>query len=278
MRPGLYIVATPIGNLEDISIRAKETLKNVEIIVCENPKHSLRLFAKLGIKKKLYSLHDHNENKIIQQIEKLADNKSIALISDAGSPLISDPGYKLVRFYIENNYSLTTIPGPSSLVASLQISGMAPNAFNFYGFPPKGKSKFVEFIKNLKEESQTSIFFISSHKLPLCLKTIQDFLGDRSISVCKEITKINERVFRGSAENILFEIKKNNKNKLGEFVVLVDGLSKPRSRLNINNLEIDRQIKKLLKKYSLTDVVEIVHKLTDISKKDIYTKSLKHKK
>ena len=278
MKPGLYIVATPIGNLEDISIRAKETLKNVEIIVCENPKHSLKLFTKLGIKKKLYSLHDHNENKIIQQIEKYADNKSIALISDAGSPLISDPGYKLVRFYIENNYNLTTIPGPSSIITSLQISGMAPNAFNFYGFPPKTKNKFVEFVKSLKKEKRTSIFFISSHKLLICLKTIQDCLGNRSISVCKEITKINERVFRGRAEKILLEIKKNKKNELGEFVILVEGLSKSSNLSPTNNIEIDRQIKKLLKKYSLTEVVEIVHKLTGISKREIYTKSLKYKK
>ena len=271
-------MATPIGNLEDISIRAKETLKNVEIIICENPKHSLKLFAKLGIKKKLYSLHDHNENKIIRQIEKFADNRAIALISDAGSPLISDPGYKLVRFYIESNYNLTTVPGPSSLIASLQISGMAPNAFNFYGFPPKGKNKFIEFVKNLKEENKTSIFFVSSHKLTLCLKTIHDFLGDRSISVCKEITKINERVFRGTAENILHEIKKNNKNRLGEFIILVDGLSKYSGNLSIKHPELGKQIEKLLKKYSLTDVVEIVHKLTNISKKDIYKKTLKHNK
>ena len=271
-------MATPIGNLEDISIRAKETLKNVEIIVCENPKHSLRLFAKLGIKKKLYSLHDHNENKIIKQIEKFADKKPVALISDAGSPLVSDPGYKLVRFYIESNYYLTTIPGPSALIASLQISGMAPNAFNFYGFPPKGKNKFVEFIKNLKEESQTSIFFISSHKLVLCLKIIHDFLGDRSISVCKEITKINERAFRGTAESILLKIKQNNKNNLGEFVILVSGSSKSSNDLYIKHPGLDEQIKKLLKKYSLTDVVEIVHKLTSISKKDIYKKTLKYKK
>ena len=248
MKPGLYIVATPIGNLEDISNRSKETLKNVEIIICENPKHSLKLFTKLGIKKKLYSLHDHNENKIIQQIAKFADKKPIALISDAGSPLISDPGYKLVRFYIDNKYKLTTIPGPSSLIASLQISGMAPNTFNFYGFPPKNKSKFVEFIKNLKEERHTSIFYISSHKLPLCLKTIEDLLGDRIISVCKEITKINERVFRGNAKNILLEINKNNKNKLGEFVILVNGSPKYSRRPNTNNPELDNQIEKLLKK------------------------------
>ncbi len=278
MKPGLYIVATPIGNLEDISIRAKETLKNAEIIVCENPKHSLKLFNKLGIKKKLYSLHDHNENKIIEKIAKPSIDKTIALISDAGSPLISDPGYRLVQFYIDNKYNLTTIPGPSSLIASLQISGMAPNAFNFFGFPPKSKSKFTEFIKNLKNESRTSIFYISNHKLHLCLETIQNFLGNRMISVCKEITKINERVFRGKAREILFEIKKNKKNKLGEFVILVDGSQKHNEDLNLERPELDTQIKKLLKKYSLTDVVEIVHKLTNISKKDIYKKSLKYNK
>ena len=131
MKPGLYIVATPIGNLEDISIRSQKTLGKADIIICENPKHSLKLLAKLGIKKKMYSLHDHNENKIIKKIENHTLEYLVVLISDAGSPLISDPGYKLVRFYIDKKLYVTTVPGPSSVISSLQISGMAIDSFKF---------------------------------------------------------------------------------------------------------------------------------------------------
>ena len=278
MKPGLYIVATPIGNLEDISIRSQKTLDKADIIICENPKHSLKLLAKLGIKKKMYSLHDHNEDKIIKKIENYALEYSVILISDAGSPLISDPGYKLVQFYINNKLHVTTIPGPSSIISSLQISGMAIDSFKFLGFAPKNKSKFEKFIENLKSEYQTSIFFVSSHRLILCLETLQKKLNERKISVCKELTKFNEKSFRGYAKEIIEEFKQNKKNILGEFVILVEGASEKSNDLEKINSSVDEQINKLLKKYSLTDVVNIVHKLTNISKKIVYKKALDQKK
>ena len=278
MKPGLYIVATPIGNLEDISIRFQKTLGKAHIIICENPKHSLKLLAKLGIKKKMYSLHDHNEDKIIKKIENHVLEYSVILISDAGSPLISDPGYKLVQFYINNKLHVTTIPGPSSIISSLQISGMAIDSFKFFGFAPKNKSKFEKFIENLKSEYQTSIFFVSSHRLILCLETLEKKLNKRKISVCKELTKLNEKIFRGYATEIVKELKQNTKNLLGEFVILVEGTREKSSNLEKINSSVDEQINKLLKKYSLTDVVNIVHKLTNISKKIVYKKALEQKK
>ena len=277
MKPGLYIVATPIGNLEDISIRAQKTLVNADIIICENPQHSLKILAKLGIKKKMYSLHDHNEDKIIKKIENHTLEYSVILISDAGSPLISDPGYKLVRFYINKKLHVTTIPGPSSVISSLQISGMAIDSFKFFGFAPKNKSKFEKFIENLKNEYQTSIFFVSSHRLILCLEMLQKKLNERKICVCKELTKFNEKIFRGYAKAILEEIKQKKTNILGEFVILVEGRSKKSKDLKKINSLVDDQINKLLKKYSLTDVVNIVHKLTNISKKTVYNKALEQK-
>ena len=277
MKPGLYIVATPIGNLEDISIRSQKTLSKADIIICENPKHSLKLLAKLGIKKKMYSLHDHNEDKIIKKIENHTLEYSVILISDAGSPLISDPGYKLVQFYINNKLHVTTIPGPSSIISSLQISGMAIDSFKFLGFAPKNKSKFVKFIESLKSEYQTSIFFVSSHRLILCLETLEKKLNTRKISVCKELPKLNEKIFRGYAKEIVEEIKKNKKNTLGEFVILIEGASEKSNDLEKINSSVDDQINKLLKKYSLTDVVNIVHKLTKISKKTDYKKALEQK-
>ena len=277
MKPGLYIVATPIGNLEDISIRFQKTLSAADIIICENPKHSLKLLTKLGIKKKMYSLHDHNEDKIIKKIENHTIDYSIVLISDAGSPLISDPGYKLVQFYIDKNLYLTTIPGPSSVISSLQASGMAVDSFKFLGFAPKSKSKLDQFIENLKNEYQTSIFFISKHRLILCLETLQTKINERKISVCKELTKINEKIFRGYAKEIVKELKKNKTNIQGEFVILVEGASKKSNDSEKINSAVNEQINKLLKKNSLTDVVDIVHKLTNISKKIVYKKALEQK-
>ena len=137
LEKGLYIISTPIGNLKDISLRASETLKMVDFIICENPIHSLKLLNNLGIKKKLYPLHDYNENILIKRIEKFQNNSSIALISDAGSPLISDPGYNLVLDYIKKNLMITTIPGPSSVISALQLSGLPIYNFKFFGFAPK---------------------------------------------------------------------------------------------------------------------------------------------
>ena len=137
----LYIVATPIGNLDDISERAIRTLKEVDFIICENPKHSLKLLNNKGIKKKLIPLHDYNEKKIINKIAKNKNNSKIAFISDAGSPLISDPGYRLIKYFIENNYFITAIPGASSVINALQLSGLPIHNFSFFGFVPKQKTK-----------------------------------------------------------------------------------------------------------------------------------------
>ena len=138
---GLSIVATPIGNLDDITYRAVNVLKDCDIIICENPKHSLKLLNKLDIKKKLIALHDYNEHKIIDQIKVLLKNKNCVLISDAGSPLISDPGYNLVQYCIENNINVTSVPGPSSIISGLQLSGLPISEFTFFGFVPKSKKR-----------------------------------------------------------------------------------------------------------------------------------------
>ena len=155
---------------------------------------------------------------------------------------------------------------------------MAIDSFKFLGFAPKSAIKFEKFIENLKNEAQTSIFFVSSHRLILCLEMLQKKLNERKISVCKELTKFNEKIFRGYAKEIIKEIKQNKKNILGEFVILVEGIREKTSNLEKINASVDAQINILLKKYSLTDVVDIVHKLTNISKKVVYKKALEQKK
>ena len=273
---GLYIVSTPIGNLDDIGLRAKKILNSVNFIICENPKHSLKLLNKLDIKKKLFSLHDYNENLMIKRIEKYQYNSAIALISDAGSPLISDPGYNLIQDYIKKNLYVTTIPGPSSILSSLQLSGLPINNFEFFGFVSKSISNMNSQAKKLQNVIATSVFFISGNRLVSFLKILLDAKINRKVAVCKELTKKNERVFRGYIKKIIDEINIDKSNLKGEFTLLIQGKER-KTKITIQTTT-EAQIKKLLKKFSLTEVVEIVHRLTDISKKEIYKKALQLKK
>ena len=194
---GLYITSTPIGNLGDLSFRAKEILNTVDLIICENPKHSLKLLNKLGIKKKLFSLHDYNEKKLIKRIEKYQNNSAIALISDAGSPLISDPGYNLVLNYIEKNIMITTVPGPSSIISALQLSGLPINKFKFFGFISKNKKSLDSLINEIEFLNTTSVLFVSGNRLINFLQQLFNKKIQKKISVCKEITKKNEGSLEG---------------------------------------------------------------------------------
>ena len=274
---GLSIVATPIGNLEDITYRAVKVLEECDIIICENPKHSLKLLNKLGIKKKLIALHDYNEQKIIDQIKNFLKIKSCVLISDAGSPLISDPGYNLVQYCINNNIKVTSVPGPSSVISALQLSGLPLSEFIFYGFVPKSKNKLEELTKIISKENRTSVVFISSHKLIFFLESLERIMPDRSIAICKELTKINEFVFRGVSKSVKKYILQKKENLKGEFVAIID----KQTMKNQDFEEIDlykHELKKMAAKFSLTDIVEIVHKFTKINKNKIYKWLLKLKK
>ena len=274
MKNGLYIISTPIGNLGDITSRAIEVMKNSDFIICENPKHSLKLLLKLDIKKKLISLHDYNEEAVIDRIKDKLKYKKYSLISDAGSPLISDPGYKLVRFCNENNIYVTVVPGPSSLTSALQISSIPINKYTFHGFLPKSKKETIEFIELLKQSDISSVFFVSSHKILLFIEALSKKIDDKKIAICKEITKINERVFVGLPNEVLKEFRKDSKNTLGEFVVVIEGNNNQKKSKSLVDLKTEDVLKKLLQKFSLTDTVEIVHKMGNIGKKELYKKAL----
>ena len=269
---GLYIVSTPIGNLDDLSLRAKKVLSMVDYIICESPIHSLKLLNNLGIKKKLLSLHDYNESILIKRIEKYQNNSSIALISDAGSPLISDPGYNLVLDYIKKNIMITTIPGPTSIISALQMSGLPINNFIFFGFVPKNKPAIKKLVSKIVKLKTTSIFLISGLRLLDFLSEISKIDNITQISVCKEITKKNERVFRGSSQEIIINLSLDPKLLKGEFVIIIAGQT-DKIKNSIDD-RVEKQMIKLLIKFSLTEVVEIVHNLTSISKKEIYKKAL----
>ena len=272
---GLYIISTPIGNLEDITLRALSVLKNANIIVCENPKHSIKLLNKFGIKKKLFSLHDYDENNTIKKIEKHSNNSIIALISDAGSPLISDPGFKLVKHFINKKIYVTSVPGPSSVIASLQLSGLENNNFLFYGFVPKKSNLIQTLIEKFITSEQTGVFFISGDRLLNFLEKLSNVSKNMDIAVCKELTKLNENVFRGKVDKIIEKINNNELNTRGEFTIAVRNIDVLEKK--VFNLDTEKQIKKLLEKFSLTEVVKIVHKLTNISKNKIYAEALRIK-
>ena len=271
MLNGLYIVATPIGNMGDISNRAIDALKNAKFIICENPNHSRKLMSKLGIKKKLIALHDYNEEEVINNYIDQIKNNPVALISDAGSPLVSDPGYKLLRQCIKQKIFITTIPGASSVISALQLSGLPVNEFNFVGFAPKSQKKISEFFKSFISEKKTTVVFVSSHKIIQTLEILSKTLPNRNISVCKEITKINEKIFYGIPEKVLNEILSNQKYSLGEFVIVIEG-DKKISGIDKKNISlmVEKTIRRLLEKFSLTETVEIVHKISYIEKRKFF--------
>ena len=272
---GLYIISTPIGNLEDISLRATKVLQKADAIICENPKHSLKLLNKLDIKKKLFSLHDYNEEALIKKLEKYQKDSLFALISDAGSPLISDPGYKLVKNFINRNIFVTSVPGPSSIISSLQLSGLNINSFVFFGFVPKNNNSAKTVAKKIIELNLTSIFFISGRRLKKILELVHINSKNIEVVICKELTKINESVFRGNVKKMIDKITNKEINLKGEFTLII-GNRKRASKITIGD-EVRRQALKILKKYTLTETVEIVHKLSNISKKDIYKMAIELK-
>lgn len=219
----LFIVATPIGNLKDITLRAIETLKGVDYVLCEDTRVTGRLLNELGIKKKMISLNEFNEDrKISQIIADLRGELSIALVSDAGTPLISDPGFKLVREAIGAGVKIESIPGPTAAIAALTASGLPPHKFLFLGFLPKKDGKRLVLLKNVKESTSkvnaTAIIYESPYRVLKTLEQIERVFGDIGIVVCRELTKMHEEVRR---EKVSDSIKHYSETKpLGEFVIL----------------------------------------------------------
>jgi len=215
----LYLISTPIGNLKDITERAKEVIFSLDEVLCEDTRRTLKLLNYLKIKKPLESFFEHNEErKIPKIIEKLKEGKKIGLISDAGTPLICDPGYKLVREAIRNKIEVEAIPGPSSILVGLLQSSFPPYPFIFFGYPPEKKKKRETFFKRMKDFEMTKILFSSPHKIIFHLKEIYDIFGDIEIYIGRELTKIHQENFHGKISQALEYF---NKNKLkGEFLII----------------------------------------------------------
>ena len=266
----LFIVSTPIGNLEDITYRAVETLKNVDLILAEDTRHSAKLISHFQISKKLIAFHDHNEkSQYMKIIEKLKDGLNIALISDAGTPLINDPGFNLVRSAKQENINVVPIPGPSSPIAALSASGLPADSFTFLGFVPTKDSDRINFLEKLKYSSETSIFFESPSRILKTTKLIKEIFGSkRNVCLAKEISKIHETIITGDIDEIIYYLEESSDHQKGEFVVLVEGLYY--KEIDEKLILLNEIIPHLLKEMSASKAAKLAAKITSLDKDTCY--------
>jgi 16S rRNA (cytidine1402-2'-O)-methyltransferase len=275
IKSGLYVVSTPIGNLQDITLRAIYILKNSELILCEDTRTSIKLLKKFNISTKIISYHKFNEKKRLGKIIQLIkNNKIVSLISDAGTPVISDPGMILIKECIKNNIALHPIPGPSAVISALSVSGF-DEKFLFYGFLPNSESQIKNEIKNLCDFPYSIIFFVSSNKINKVIKIFKMFFSERKIMIAKEMTKIYESFIRNDV-NSLDVSKYNLKGELT--VVISNKLNVKKKSLNQLGESVKNEIKLMLKKYSNKDVSNFISKREKISKKIIYDYCISLKK
>ena len=267
----LYIVSTPIGNLEDITIRALEVLKKSDIILCEDTRRSSKLLGHYKIKKKIISYHKFNEKKMTSNIIKyINEGKILSLISDAGTPLLSDPGRILVNQCIKNRIQVIPIPGVSAVTASLSVSGFK-DQFLFYGFLPKTENELIKVLNRLSLNDFTQIFFIPANKINFYITNFKKYFKDRKILIAKEITKIHEAFIREDIDKI-----KLFKNSLkGELTIVISENNNKNKKFD--EKKIVNKIKKYLKNYSLKDTVNIILETEKINKKKVYELCLKVK-
>jgi 16S rRNA (cytidine1402-2'-O)-methyltransferase len=268
----LFVIATPIGNLKDITFRAVETLEMVDWIGCEDTRHSVHLLRHYGVNKPLISVHDHNEQqRKIQLLEKLQSGENGALISDAGTPLISDPGYHLVTFLRENEIDVVPIPGASALTTSLSAAGMPTDKFSFEGFLPAKTQKKLNALALLKTETRTMVFYESPHRFMETLKALEEVFGaDRKLTVAKELTKQFERFVTGSISEVIITFTENTDWQRGEFALIVEGGVKLVEEKNYENL-LAILIKQNL---PVKQISEIIFAQYGVKKKVIYQQVL----
>ena len=274
---GLYLVSTPIGNLQDITLRAIETLKIADLVFAEDTRVTRKLLSHLSIKKKIRVLNEHNEKKVAERIlTKLSDGKTIALVADAGTPLISDPGFRLVKKTRESSFDVIPIPGCCAAIAALTASGMATNRFYFHGFLPKAESEKSKELKQLALRQETMIFYESVHRLQATITTMSQVFGeDRKGVVCKEITKLHEHFIGNTLAEIDAFISDNPTNIKGEFVLIIDGVKYQKGSIDFG--QVDKILKELLSEISIKRAVKICRIITGFSRNDIYNRALEIK-
>lgn len=272
----IYLVATPIGNLSDISIRAVDTLKNVDIIACEDTRNTIKLLNHFEIKAPLTSYHEYNKiDKAYELCEKVKTGKNIAFVSDAGMPAISDPGYELVDIAYKQGLNVTVIPGASAVVSALAISGISSRRFSFEGFLPSDKNEKKEILTELSQESRTIILYEAPHRLLKTLKELFECLGDRKISIVRELTKLHEEVIRGNLGKIIADYESCDIAVRGEYVLVIEGKSLLEKRSERQKSFEEISIKEHFDKYILMgldkkEAMKAVAKDRGIQKREVY--------
>ena len=270
MSGSLHIVSTPIGNLEDITLRAIDTLSSVDLILAEDTRHSQILLSHYQVQTKVISFHEHNEkNKIEKIISELEKGMKIALISDAGTPLINDPGYSLVRLVKERNINVIPVPGPSAPIAALSASGLSSDAFIYLGFVPLKESDRAHCFNRLKRQEETTIFFESPKRVLNTLKELRNFLGkSRRVSLAKEISKRHETIITNSIEEIINFLEDKPEHQKGEFVILIEG----NKEVDMNEQKelLSKIMPHLLEEMSPSKAAKVAAKITKLNKDFCY--------
>lgn len=265
----LYLVATPIGNLDDITLRAIKILKDVDFIAAEDTRHSLKLLNHLEISKPLISYHRHNEDiKTNLLIDKLLDGKNIALISDAGTPVISDPGEEVVKEALKNNINVIPIPGACALINALIASGLDASEFTFIGFLPLNKKNRKEKLNEIQDSKNTTILYEAPHKLLSTLQDLSKILDNRKIVLAKELTKIHETFISGTADELLNTLE----NPKGEFVIMIE---KSQERFDensyLNSLSLEEHFAFYQAQgFSKNEIIKKIAKDKNVNKNEIY--------
>ena len=264
--PTLYLVPTPIGNLEDMTYRSINILNTVEVIFSEDTRVTLQLLNHFDIKKKLIALHDHNEDSEKEKVlEYLKNGKSVAIVTDRGTPIISDPGYKTVKYVTDNGYNVVGLPGANAFVPALITSGIEPSPFIFYGFLNSKDSKRKTELENLKFCKYTIIFYEAPHRIKKTMEEILEIFGDRQVSLSREISKKFESIYRGNISDLLPTLD----NIKGEFVIVVSSYKEDNS--NNNKLSIIDNIKLYIENgMEVMDAIKRVAKERNIPKNEIY--------
>lgn len=274
----LYLIPTPIGNLKDITLRALDTLKAVDLIACEDTRQSLKLLNHFGIKKTLISYHKHNENgKSEDIIKRLLDGQNVAIISDAGTPGISDPGAVIAKRCIEEGIEFEVYPGATAITTALVYSGLDTDKFTFIGFLSRENKERKETMNSLIDRQETIILYEAPHRIQSTLNFIREVLGNRRIAVCKELTKLHETILRGTVEECIEYYEENAPR--GEYVIVISGKSKKEiieeKKLQWEELTVEEHILKFINEgKDKKEAVKLVAKERGLHKSEVYKYSL----
>jgi 16S rRNA (cytidine1402-2'-O)-methyltransferase len=271
----LFLVATPIGNLEDITLRAVRILRTVGLIAAEDTRRTQRLLKHYGINKPLVSYHEHNEVKRTDElIRALKAGRDVAVVSDAGMPGISDPGFRIVKRAIEEGISLCAIPGPSAITTSLAVSGLATHRFSFFGFLPRSPGARRHLLEELRRDPSTLIFYESPHRVEQTLKDMLEILGDRSAAIARELTKLHEEVIRGRISRLQGVLR--GRECKGEFCILVSGSGWEAPSTTVDRELLIKEIKEIQKteRLSLKEAVAKVAGAHAVSKRELYQRAV----